>query len=349
MALPRKLYSAGRNLRRDTPQARKGTCYYADFRVAGVRHRPELGVCSHAEALERLGEAIKKAKADLAPVVPSVGPYKLREAQASLAASKPRLADETKAKYAQADTRALEWFGEEVFLEAVTRDQVDTWLEHRGEDVGPATQNRDLKRLRQVCSWAVEHGWLARNPTVGIPLYREPEHEIVPLTPEELARLELECEPWLWDMARFAMLTGLRRSEQLRLRWSWIRSDQLRVDPDVAKSRKARVVVLPPAALEILVRARVGNSTPLVFPTEQGHVWNPSNLMHDHWRPAVRAAGLFGVTWHRLRHEYASKLVAGGVSDHAVMTLAGWTSGKLLRRYAHLSPEYLRDAVKVLT
>ena len=359
MALP-KLYSTSvPNLKRDTPQARAGiTKYYADVDIAGLgRRRPLLGR-DFELAKDRLAALVKSLREQalgIARFTSTTGPQKLRDVQThhltarqdGSADRKEPLARNTLAKYLVADRKALEWFGSEAWLHEVTKDSVITWLRERDEEVGPAVVNRDLKRIKAVYDWAVEQGWADFNPLAKLRYRREPELEIVPLTTLEKQALEWHCAPWLWDMWRFACLTGLRQREQLTLTWSQIRGHLLRVTAEVSKTRKSRIVSMPDAALDILERQRGLHDT-LVFPSFTGVVWDRNNLMHRHWRPAVKEAGLKGCTWHRARHEFISGLIAAGVDSRVVMELAGHSDEKIMRRYTHFSPEFLRDKVNLL-
>ncbi|PYN86311.1 MAG: hypothetical protein DMD87_17850 [Candidatus Rokuibacteriota bacterium] len=58
------------------------------------------------------------------------------------------------------------------------------------------------------------------------------------------------------------------------------------------------------------------------------------------------AARLGGVTWHALRHTFASRLVAAGVDLRTVQELGGWKILSMVQRYAHLSPGHLVAAVE---
>ena len=53
-------------------------------------------------------------------------------------------------------------------------------------------------------------------------------------------------------------------------------------------------------------------------------------------------------TAHGLRHSFASHLVMKGVSVVAVKELLGHESIEMTLRYAHLSPDVKREAVKLL-
>ncbi len=58
------------------------------------------------------------------------------------------------------------------------------------------------------------------------------------------------------------------------------------------------------------------------------------------WRPAVRRAGLSGVTFHSLRHFYASLLIRHGESIKTVQARLGHASAaETLDTYSHLWPD----------
>ncbi|MCR3286762.1 tyrosine-type recombinase/integrase, partial [Salmonella enterica subsp. enterica serovar Give] len=68
--------------------------------------------------------------------------------------------------------------------------------------------------------------------------------------------------------------------------------------------------------------------------------------VRDSWAKARAACGLQHVRWHDLRHTCASWLVQAGVPLHTVSEVLGHSSMAMTRRYAHLSPEHLSDAIK---
>ena len=60
------------------------------------------------------------------------------------------------------------------------------------------------------------------------------------------------------------------------------------------------------------------------------------------------AVRLEGVSWHGLRHTWASRLTMKGVDPRTLQTLGGWRSLVMVERYSHLSPDHLRRAVEKL-
>ena len=60
----------------------------------------------------------------------------------------------------------------------------------------------------------------------------------------------------------------------------------------------------------------------------------------------MKRAGLKDVTWHTLRHTFASRLAMSDQTESTIATLLRHSSTALVRRYAHLSPSHLQGAVE---
>jgi len=84
-----------------------------------------------------------------------------------------------------------------------------------------------------------------------------------------------------------------------------------------------------------------------VFPSE-----NPDtpvdlrNFYRHVYLPKVKETGLDGVTWHTLRHTFASRLAMSGATEGTIAALLRHSSTALVRRYTHLSPSHLQEAVE---
>jgi len=65
--------------------------------------------------------------------------------------------------------------------------------------------------------------------------------------------------------------------------------------------------------------------------------------------PATAArAGIPDFRFHDMRHTFAARLVQRGVDLYKVQRLLGHKTGLMTQRYAHHSPESLRDGARVL-
>jgi site-specific recombinase XerD len=62
----------------------------------------------------------------------------------------------------------------------------------------------------------------------------------------------------------------------------------------------------------------------------------------------LKKAGIKDFRWHDMRHDFASQLVTKGENLITVRDLLGHADLKMTQRYAHLSPEYKKIAVRRL-
>jgi integrase len=210
-----------------------------------------------------------------------------------------------------------------------------------------ATINRYMKLLHAVLRLGVRRGLLLTNPAASVELAHENNARNRCLSPHEEAALVKALPGWLRPLVVVAMHTGMRRGELLGLRWEDVdlSSGQLRIRRD--KAGDGRWVVLNSEALDALrVAKRRSVVSPLVFCTPEGR--SLSLNFKRYWQPAVEAAGLTNFRFHDLRHTFASRLVARGVSSYIVQHAGGWRTASMMQRYAHLDPGTIRAAVELL-
>ena len=150
--------------------------------------------------------------------------------------------------------------------------------------------------------------------------------------------------------------TGLRQGEIFGLtidRIDFLRR-QLTVDrqlitmPDRAPylappetQASVRVVPLPQVVVDaVAVHLATWPTDQFVFTTELGDPIRRTAFSERIWRPALKRAGLSGVTMHGLRHFYASLLIRHGESAKTVQARLGHASAaETLDTYSHLWPD----------
>lgn len=197
----------------------------------------------------------------------------------------------------------------------------------------PATVNRYLSILRRVGNLCVRWGWTDTPIGQRVQLLTGERQRHVYLTPDEVQTILAHCSPELADMVRFAVLTGLRRGEMMRLQPADIRDDCIVLDAQT-KSGRPRVVPLPPQARKIATTRLPWALT----------VWE----FRNGFERAREAAGMPHVRVHDLRHTYASWLAQGGASLVAIRDLLGHSSLAVTSRYAHLARPDLAKATRRL-
>ena len=223
----------------------------------------------------------------------------------------------------------------------------------------PATINRYLSLLGHMFNWAVGRGFIERTPfrrgtQALIRHEREDNRRHRRLSADEEGRLLKEAPSHLRPLIIAALDTGMRRGEMLALKWSDIdaRPGWIRLRGETTKSRKTRWVPVSTtrlraqlAFLRIAADGEEKSPDAAVFSNEVGE---PIRYFATAWRGTMKRAGVEGLRWHDLRHEYASRLVERGVPLSQVRDLLGHASIVTTERYDNQTAEALMAAAKRL-
>ncbi|MEX0829305.1 MAG: tyrosine-type recombinase/integrase [Nitrospirales bacterium] len=84
---------------------------------------------------------------------------------------------------------------------------------------------------------------------------------------------------------------------------------------------------------------------PEAWTQNPGRPIDPCNFMRI-YRAAVVASKIQWVTWHDLRHTFAIRLAMQDATQGTIAALLRHSTTTLVRRYAHFSPSYLKEAVE---
>lgn len=209
----------------------------------------------------------------------------------------------------------------------------------RKVEAKPTTVNRTLEVLRTIFRLARDD-WEWVNACPKIPMLKEPVKRVSWITREQAETLLNHLAEHQQAMMRFALETGLRRSNVTHLEWSQLDLEKriAWIHPDQAKAEKAIGVPLSTEAVLIL-RKQLGKHENWCFPYNGKPVTQTSTAS---WRKAVKKAGIpAGFRWHDLRHTWASWHAQDGTPLHVLQELGGWASSEMVKRYAHLSTEHL--------
>jgi site-specific recombinase XerD len=156
----------------------------------------------------------------------------------------------------------------------------------------------------------------------------------------------LECVPELTHRVVLLTIyaTGLRISEATRLRIQDIDSPRRLIHVREGKSRRDRVVPLPPLLLDVL-RTYWKEVRPVtwLFPGQQGATCIHRQTVTRACKRAARRAGLGKrVTAHTLRHCFATQLLESGADIRTIQELLGHRHVRTTTIYTHVTPELLQ-------
>ena len=166
-------------------------------------------------------------------------------------------------------------------------------------------------------------------------------------TGPEIEALLNSAEPWFRHLIQAALLTGGRWSEIFRIK---LRDVDLRsgtVHFPETKSGRPRHVHLTDVGVAFFRRMSAGKvPADLLFLNQHGRPLGPSHQIRPMRETCLRA-GVDPAGFHILRHTYGSTLAMAGVPLAVIAEALGHADERITRKhYAHLSPSYVRDAVR---
>lgn len=226
-------------------------------------------------------------------------------------------------------------------LSDITHAVMRGWIDERLMVAKPATVLRDLSALRAILNKAFREEFLAQLP--AFPRIKVEPGRCRWLTVEEEKRLLMAAKPHLRTLITFAVDTGGRKSELLKLDWQNIDLDRGFITFMKTKNGEDRSVRLTDRALRVLTDLGSKKSGP-VF-TYRGQAIKDVKTAFGRAR---ERAGIEDFRFHDLRHTFASRLVQQGVTLYEVMHLTGHKSFEMVQRYAHLAPDFQERAIKAL-
>ncbi|MGB3007247.1 MAG: tyrosine-type recombinase/integrase [Chitinophagaceae bacterium] len=142
-----------------------------------------------------------------------------------------------------------------------------------------------------------------------------------------------------------AYSAGLRVSEVVNLKLEYINSDRMQIKVVAAKGKKDRYVNLSPVLLDVL-RAYIKKTKPrpIVYLFESDVPAQPysSRSAQKVFQRARETAGIRkDITFHSLRHSFATHLLEKGIDIRYIKDILGHFSIKTTERYTHVSKEKL--------
>lgn len=158
----------------------------------------------------------------------------------------------------------------------------------------------------------------------------------------------------LYEMILFTLRTGLRIGELIAVKWEDINYDNQSIliartcwkgEMGSPKSNRTRQIPLADDLYNLLYQRRQKEG--FIFLNQEGEIYSRFALDRALDR-ACKLAGIKIVSWHPLRHTFASKLANNGVALHVIQALLGHSDLKMTQRYAHLEPLTLSEAIKTL-
>jgi len=323
------------------------------------------------EAIVKQAELRGKTTRGETPVVPDKATF--AEVAEQWYESKHRLRPYTRRNYrATLDRILIPRFGP-MKIATITPEHIASLirdLEQSG--LSPATIADYSKPLSGTLVYALRHRLINVNPCSLLtpderprPRDPKPDHvwndvEIDALVQaaERLSR-QPEARYDYTPLLKTALTTGLRLGELLGLQWGDIdlRSGELHVRRqwtrmgEYAPPKTRAAVRRLPLSVDIVrylsehkLESRYSNEDEPVFASRSGRPLAHRNATGRGFDGAAKQAGLEGVSFHSMRHAFASRMIDRGISSTVLAKLMGHESSAITeRRYVHLFDKQRTD------
>jgi integrase len=234
-----------------------------------------------------------------------------------------------------------------------------------------ATVKHCLVLVRQIYNKAVVWGkYKGENPVSGVKMPVLQNQKTRFLSHEEANDLLLQLsqmrEKNLHDMALLSLYTGMRAGEIFNLKGNDLdfQNDLIRITDH--KNKSTRYAYMTKTIKDMLNARRPGKPEGLVFPARKRDHYKTGaqkqngekkiDAVSRRFRLIIKKMGLNEgitdprqkVTFHTLRHTFASWLAIQGESLITIKELLGHKSMAMTERYSHLTPDHKHLAVKNL-
>lgn len=253
---------------------------------------------------------------------------------------------ETRRAYAQAIAQLGAYLSDRGLSSDVAqigRPELEGWIITLLESRKPATAATRYHALARLFSWLISEGEIDRSPMQGMQGPKVPENPPTVLSIDEMRRILAVCKGTTFDERRDAAIlrtlvdTGVRLAELTGLALDDVDLDEgLAVVTGKGKRRRAMPLgAKSTAALDRYLRVRAGHPhhrTPALWLGQKGPM-TATGLRQAIQRRARQAGLDQRVFPHLFRHTGAHQWLAAGGSEGDLMSLYGWRSSAMLRRY----------------
>lgn len=223
-------------------------------------------------------------------------------------------------------------------IDSITLEQFKSFLHYRivHDNVSVSMVNQYISAFKILQSDVLCREW----ETIKIRRPRREKRLPVVMSQSEMERL-ISCTKNLKHkaMLMLAYSSGLRREELQKIKASSIDSSRMQVHVVQGKGKKDRYTILSVKTLDIL-REHYRQSRPVNYLFESlfrpGHYLSDRSLEKIVKNSAEKAGITKQVSFHTLRHSFATHLLEQGVNLRLIQEMMGHTTLKTTAGYLHL-------------
>lgn len=238
----------------------------------------------------------------------------------------------------------MSWSGT-LRIDRLPSDHLERFVRHlESLDRARETVRKELRFAFRVLCWCRDEGWIdsvPRKPKTKAPIQRPKDYDLKDLQ-EKVALLPDRAR----RIARFMIETGCRPSEARLLKWEEVRLDDRICEITHHKTGHStghpRIIALTDNAVDILCGIpKEDRKSKYVFLSRTLKPYTRGGL-----RSSLKRYGLGHV--YGFRHTWAQAQLEADVPTHIIVAQLGHTTQEMLKIYAQVRADQLRDAIPSL-
>lgn len=211
----------------------------------------------------------------------------------------------------------------------------------------PRAADMGVQVLSRLLSYAMEEGRLRGNACEGVTRLYSSDRSAIIWTDEDFDQLKAAASAEVFRAVKLASLTGLRKSDLLRLSWTHVKANSIEIATGKSKQRKTTLIPIYGELRRYLETIPKSNSATTVLVNTRGRPWRGgfgSSLNDD-----LKAAGI-DKHLHDTRGTAATRMYIGGLTIREIAEMFTWSEDyveRLINMYVK-KDELLLDRIRRL-
>jgi integrase/predicted DNA-binding transcriptional regulator AlpA len=326
---------------------RRNRVWQLSFSLHGKQYRSSLKTSDYESALLKISsEVAKLLSLENIEVYSPQGTHTLKELlNRHVSFKSSRVEPGTIRRYQVSAKQLVKFFSKDKDIASLSLEDVEDYQSQRKASAG--TINRDLTLLLAALKKATQWNWLSlasiQNMLQNYQKLREPEPRDRVYTEEEIERLLMECSKQIRPIVIADLVTGMRMSELIHLKWVDVDLDRKQIKVMKTKTHRNRTIPIRGELLmNTLQKLYIERTSEYVFTRKDGKPYKQG--FDKGFRAAKKRAGITDANFHDLRRTYSTVLMELGESERVIQKLLGHSRLETTARYLAVRDARLQDA-----